>query len=121
MVMNNPHTRRKFIQKYLLLCSVALASGILLNSCNQTKSNGEDDKITKATDGCEDFSGVSENDMKAREKLGYVKESPMPDRTCSQCNLYLPPSGDKKCGGCMLFKGPVYSTAYCTYWTARQG
>lgn len=119
--MNNPYTRRKFIQKYLLPSPVFLASGIVLSSCNQTKSNGEGDTIAKAADPCEDYSGVSENDMRAREKLGYVKESPMPDRTCSQCNLFLPPAGDKKCGGCMLFKGPVYSSAYCTYWAARQG
>ncbi len=114
-------SRRKFIHKYFFLSSTLLGVSVALKGCDQKKPTNKEDKTAAAVDSCSDFSGVSENDLKARQKLAYVNESPMPDMTCSLCNLWLPPQGDKKCGGCMLFKGPVYATGYCTYWTPKQG
>lgn len=118
--MNGAYSRRKFIHKYFLLSSALLGIGIVLNGCDQKKSTTKEDKNAAAPDSCSDFSGVSETDLKAREKLGYVKESPIEDRTCNNCNLWLPPPANEQCGKCMLFKGPVYSAGYCTYWAARQ-
>ena len=68
---------------------------------------------------CDDLSSVSKQDMETRRKLGYVKESPIPDNQCQNCNLYLPPKGGQACGGCMLFKGPVFPASYCTYWAPK--
>lgn len=111
-------SRRSFIQKYLF--AVAAFVGVSLAGCNQNGSVRKADKNAKAVDPCNDLSGVSEKDIKSREKLGYVNESPIADMTCNKCNLWLPPGAGKQCGGCMLFNGPVYPSGYCTYWTARQ-
>jgi hypothetical protein len=65
---------------------------------------------------CDDFAGLSEKDIKTRAGLGYVKESPISEMRCNNCNLWLPPTKDERCGGCLLFKGPVYPSGYCTNW-----
>lgn len=114
-------SRRKFIHKYFFLSSSLLGLSVGLKGCDQKKpATTKEAKTAAAVDPCKDFSGVSENDLKARQKLGYVNESPMPDMTCDKCKLWLPPAAGKQCGGCMLFKGPVYPTGYCTYWTAAE-
>ncbi len=118
--MSSSYSRRKFIHKYFFLGSAFLGAGAVLTSCDQKQSPGKENKMATAADSCDDFSAVSDNDKKARQKLGYVNDSPIDDMTCDKCNLWLPPSEGKKCGGCMLFKGPVYPSGYCTYWTARQ-
>lgn len=91
----------------------------MLSQCNQKKTSQQEDKPTVAVDTCTDFSGVSEKDMQARQKLGYVKESPISDMQCSNCNLWLPPPAGIACGKCMILKGPVYASAYCTYWAPQ--
>lgn len=117
--MNQTYSRRKFIRKYLYLGSLLLNGKLLLSGCNSDKGARKKGQSTAPIDPCNDFSGVSENDKNARKKLGYVKESPHADMKCNNCNLWLPPAAGKECGGCMLFKGPVYSTAYCTYWAPQ--
>ncbi len=119
--MNSTYSRRKFIERYFFIASTFFGVGTIAAGCNQKQPDKKGGQTVAAVDPCNDFSAVTENDRKAREKLGYVNESPMPDMTCNVCNLWLPPDGDKKCGGCMLFKGPVYATGYCTYWTPKQG
>lgn len=118
--MDKAVSRRRFIQKYFFLGPAFFGAGFILNSCNQSGTDSKEDKTT-AVDPCNDFSGISENDKEARKKLGYVKESPIAGMTCNKCNLWLPPADGKACGTCMLFKGPVYPSGYCTYWAARQG
>ncbi|NND34718.1 MAG: high-potential iron-sulfur protein [Saprospiraceae bacterium] len=86
-------------------------------SCKKTEKNEKSESFTLRD--CEDLSQVSPEEIKKRESLGYTKESPMPDKNCTNCNLYSPPSGAKICGGCMLFKGPVLAEAYCTYWAPQ--
>ena len=119
--MATKFSRRRFIRRYFTIASAFVGVAGIAGACNQKQPDKSDGKTANAVDACNDFSGVSESDRKAREKLAYVNESPMPDMTCSICNLWLPPQGNEKCGGCMLFKGPVYATGYCTYWTAKQG
>ncbi|CAG4989829.1 hypothetical protein DYBT9275_00390 [Dyadobacter sp. CECT 9275] len=115
--------RRNFFKKSFFSGSVLLTSGVLLSACNSTESKKEakqDDKQAKpSADPCNDFSGISDTDLKAREKLGYVKESPIADSKCSNCQLYLPQKDTPACGKCQLFKGPVLATGYCTYWAAQ--
>ena len=115
------NSRRRFIKQYFLIVPGVLGAALISVSCNQNASAGKEDKAASPVDPCEDFSGISDKDLEARKRLGYVKESPIADSTCNKCNLFLPPQGDKPCGACMLFKGPVYATGYCTYWTAKQG
>ncbi|QEC54206.1 hypothetical protein FRZ59_07525 [Anseongella ginsenosidimutans] len=121
----------------LLAGGTFLAGGALLSAgCGRGGSSGTPEKgginpeegvnpgekaqeETAAADPCEDFSQLSSEELKAREKLGYEEESPIPDRQCANCNLWLPPKDGEKCGGCTLFKGPVYAAAYCTYWAPQ--
>lgn len=119
--MHKPYSRRRFIQNKISFITGFLGIGFILTGCGQEKPATKEDKTGAAIDPCNDFSEVSIKDAGIREKLGYVNKSPIADMTCDKCNLWLPPAADSQCGGCMLFKGPVYPSGYCTYWTARQG
>lgn len=114
---DNP--RRLFMRRALQSCGMLLATAVTIAGCG--KKDKQEDTIASATDAkdCGDLSNVSEKDLAVREKLGYVKESPLADNQCQNCNLYLPPKAGETCGGCMLFKGPVYAEAYCTYWAPK--
>ncbi len=115
--MQRVYGRREFIGKHFFLSSVFLGAAAVLSGCDSKQgSQEEEEKNGVKTNQCEDLSGVSENDIEARTKLGYVEKSPLPDKLCSNCKLHIPPAAGKECGGCMLFKGPVYSSGYCTYW-----
>lgn len=107
--------RREFIRRYAIPGSFIGVAAALIRCNSSGSSSGSGEKST-APESCEDLSGVSENDRQIREKAAYVTVSPQPEKTCSNCHLYLPPSEGKACGGCMLFKGPVLASGYCTYW-----
>jgi hypothetical protein len=109
--------RRKFISQ-----SATAGLGIcvsLLARCGQKKPVPENRPTGVPVDACDDLEGVPQNDVELRQKFAYVKKSPIPENECNNCNLYLPPGTGKECGACMLFKGPVYSSGYCTYWAPR--
>ncbi|QHT66235.1 hypothetical protein GXP67_05955 [Rhodocytophaga rosea] len=89
-MMKQAYSRRTFLQKYIYVSTMFLSGGLMLSRCNQRKTSQQEEKPTVAADACTDFSGVSEKDMQARQKLGYVKDSPMSDMQCSNCNLWLP-------------------------------
>lgn len=117
------YSRRKFIGKYILAGSVLFGTGILIagNSLISMAKGKESDQPKnpqpEPKNPCDDLSGVSAEEVAKRKKLAYVNKTPIPDSHCSNCALYLPPSGkDKPCGGCMLFKGPVRAEGYCAYW-----
>lgn len=109
-------SRRVFIEKITLSASVA---AMACGACNDGKSAASDGSTAASADPCADLSGVSENDRALRRNFAYVKESPVPDNHCDNCNLYLPATKGATCGGCMLFKGPVHEKGYCTYWAPR--
>ena len=121
MIDKETYSRREFILKSGFAGSVLLVGGALAwSSCEQKKTVDEKKPDAVANvDPCDDLSGVSENDISLRQKLGYVKESPIADNQCNNCNLFLPPGEGKACGTCMLFKGPVYAAGYCTYWAPK--
>lgn len=110
------NARRNFIIK-----SIALVAGVYtLDGCGRGKTADQEptDNHPVIT-ACDDLSNVSKQDIETRQKLGYVKESPIADNQCQNCNLYLPPKNGQACGGCMLFKGPVFPSSYCTYWAPK--
>lgn len=100
------------------LVMVATVIGLLPGCRERSKSTGESNDTAEPVN-CDDLSGASETDMAIRKKLSYVNESPIPENQCDNCNLFLPIETAEKCGGCMLFKGPVYKSGYCTYWAPR--
>ena len=118
-ISSNTHKvygRREFIWKNFCLSSGFFSAGIMLSKCESKNDSGEGEKKGVKIDPCEDLSGVSKNDIEARKKFAYVKKSPLPDKTCNNCKRHIPPQTGKECGECLLFKGPVYSSGYCTYW-----
>jgi len=113
-------SRRKFFLRLAGSAGVFLTTVLLWGNCGGKKAEEKGDTVSgDSVDPCSDLSGVPENDIKLREKFAYVKQSPIPDNKCNNCNLYLPPKEGSQCGGCMLFKGPVYPSAYCTYWAPK--
>lgn len=79
----------------------------------------DDTSETAKPESCTDLSGVSKSEIKKRKQLGYVKETTVPGSDCGNCNFYIPPDGDKKYGGCILFAGPVCSSGFCTQYVAK--
>lgn len=124
-MMVSVFSRRKFVLKFALRAGSFLTAGFLLGSCGPKKrgekiSTGKDTLAPAGSvEPCSDLTGVPENDLELRKKFAYVKQSPIADNQCDNCNLYLPPKEGSPCGGCMLFKGPVYAEGYCTYWAPK--
>jgi hypothetical protein len=117
--MTGKYNRRIFFKRYLSISFGFLGGGLIILSCDAKKNTTRDEHSVNFNIPCNDLSGLSENDLKIRENLGYVHESPIPDNKCNNCNLWIPPVTEHVCGGCMLFKGPVNSTGYCTYWAPQ--
>lgn len=67
---------------------------------------------------CTDLQGLSEDDRSARAALGYEESASDPERRCGECALYIPPK-EGGCGGCMLFKGPVFAEGSCIQFQLR--
>ncbi len=108
--------RRMFIKQQLFLGSIILGSAAVVNSCNERQDSQKEDGKAAVINGCDDLTGVNEHDKKVRNQAAYVEKSPMSDRFCKNCKLYLPADAGKECGRCLLFKGPVYPSGYCSYW-----
>lgn len=104
-------TRRNLL-KYLL-GSTGLV--YFLSRCAPPKKEYDMEGVTD----CADLTGLSDEELEKRKKLGYEASTPVSDNRCDNCQLYLPPTAERKCGGCQLFKGPVEAAAYCTYWAPR--
>lgn len=117
--MRERYSRRRFIQGSILAGSAILGAGFLISSCGGNSQNHEDETNSAAlVDKCDDYSGLSDEEIKKRESLGYVDKTPIPEAYCANCALFLKRKEGQKCGGCQLFKGPVFDDAYCTYWAA---
>jgi hypothetical protein len=108
--MSEAIVRRQFVQR--CFSSVLLLAGI--GSC-QLKEKKE----SSFTNPCLDFSDLTNEDLTKRKSLGYVEKAPTDNKYCGNCNLWLPPQNADQCGRCQLFKGPVPSEAYCTYWVPQ--
>ncbi len=108
-------SRKQFINQAFGGLGTGLSALFFFVACNDEKKTEE--KVS--LDPCNDFSKVSEGDLKNREKLGYVKVSPVHASNCSNCQLYLPYKETPGCGNCQLFKGPVLAEGYCTYWAPQ--
>lgn len=110
-------SRRAFVARLAFHTGVVLSAGYLVMACDKKQSARNDD--VTPVDFCDDLSAVSENDLALRKQFAYVDASPIEDSQCDNCNLFLPPKSEQRCGGCMLFKGPVAKSGYCTYWAPK--
>ncbi|MGH2624879.1 MAG: high-potential iron-sulfur protein [Sphingobacterium sp.] len=117
--------RREFIKGTVtsslafLLGSAYVVSGCT-NSGEKADQQAKEDRTSEApVSSCDDYSQVDEVNLRKREQLGYVKQTVNPENKCENCKLWIPPKEGHSCGGCMLFKGPVYDEGYCTYWAPQ--
>lgn len=118
--MNSKNTRRVFLRRCVTGITF-MATGVLLKSCSNQESKNQEPVTgnTSSPAPCSDYTGLTETDVKARQSMGYVQQSPLSDRQCNNCNLWLPPPSGKPCGKCQLFKGPVEPGGHCTYWAPQ--
>jgi len=115
-------SRRRFIIEGLRGSAVLSTAFFLFSKCREKKVEDKSKASASDTqDPCGDLSDLPENDLELRRKFAYVKESPVPDSHCNNCNLFLPSKSASPCGSCMLFKGPVDPSGYCTYWAPKIG
>lgn len=114
-------SRRDFLRICGVTVPAILGAGVLLSACGggNKKESDESNAASAGLTNCGDLSGVSEAELEKRKSLGYVEETPMPESHCGNCLLYLLPEKEGTCGGCQLFKGPVFEQGYCTYWAAK--
>ena len=118
--MKPKSNRRYFLQKWgqLSLWVPLAGAGLALGCTKNSTPSRKKDKVS-ATNPCEDLTEVPAVDVEKRKSLGYTSLSPIPDKECRTCQLFIPPKEGAECGGCLLFAGPVAPEAYCTYWAPR--
>ncbi|WP_236973640.1 high-potential iron-sulfur protein [Membranihabitans maritimus] len=120
--MSDIKNRRKFLQLAIMGSTSVVAGAFLTTGCSDEKKEESEEEIdTLDVESCDDLSKVGEADLKKRKSLGYEETTPIPDKHCSNCQLYIPPKEGRNCGGCILFKGPVFEDGYCTYWAPQAG
>ncbi len=105
-------TDNKLSRRALLIRAVQLpavgAAVMVLNGCGK-----------KASLLCADPEVLSEAEMGLRRSLSYVESSEDPNKTCSACAFFTPPSSEG-CGACRMFKGgPVNPGGHCISWSAK--
>lgn len=118
-VMRKKYSRRAFLFKNMIGSAALWGSGWLLTSFKATQDGTKalvQETPNKGDNPCDDLTGVTPSEVEKRKKFAYGTTSPIPDSRCGNCKLFLPAGAGKACGGCLLFKGPVRETGYCTYW-----
>ncbi|AHF14486.1 high-potential iron-sulfur protein [Niabella soli] len=124
--------RRKFLRQVFFSAGTAIAGAALLQACGNdshttdkpadTTASGKPAAVPEApANAIIDSAQMTQEDFDKRKNLGYVEKTPMEDKHCENCALYLRPEGDKKYGGCQLLRGPIAPGGYCTYWAEKQG
>ena len=131
---NTVYSRRAFIGRTVTLGALVGLPGLL------TACGGEDDAevpgaetIDESPDAsaaspddilaseCEGYDALTEQDLQTRETLGYVDNTPDPEKLCTNCQFYNQPEAGASCGGCQLFQGPVAPDGYCNSWVIAAG
>jgi hypothetical protein len=124
----NSISRRSFLRRLSLLGAVSIGAGSVLSACGGGSENadadggdmdtGETEPMADDSFTCTDTSGLTEQELATRQNLGYVDESPNPEKLCSNCQFYQP-AAEGQCGGCTLIKGPIHPDGYCNSWVAK--
>lgn len=69
---------------------------------------------------CDDTSGLSADDAKARRDHKYVDTGPDPARRCAGCAQFRGGPKEDACGGCEVLKGPVSPLGSCDLFAAKK-
>jgi hypothetical protein len=62
---------------------------------------------------CDGLPGLEPADVQLRTTLEYKDKSPLPERECVACSLYLPAPAAGTCGKCKVVKGPIHPQGTC--------
>jgi len=119
--MDKKNERRDFLQRCLGLGITVSAGGLMAIGCASQKKSTPAKKAVSAAaaNPCDNLTGVDPVDVEKRKALGYSSLSPIPDKQCDNCKLWVPIKEGKECGGCLLFAGPVSPEGHCTYWAPQ--
>ncbi len=104
--------RKKFLVRLFIPIGLVFGISYTHTSCKGKVIENHEGAAPEDTD-CTDLSGLSDAELKNREGFGYESVASLPERSCRNCKLFLPPSKDKPCGSCLLFKGPVSEQGSC--------
>lgn len=125
------YSRKIFLKK--LAGGFMITTGFLVvNSCNSSQKEKQAEpaeasstkqaqppNTSQEKDDCNDLSVLTEDELKVRQQFGYEQPSASPDRLCQNCSLYLVPSAEMPCAGCLLFKGHVSAEGSCIQFAAK--
>lgn len=125
-------SRRLFLQRISFAGVAGIGAGMLAAGCGggeeapaeEIPPAGETAPPTAAQQEygmteCGDLSALTPEEMQQRVALNYVDRTPIPEKQCQNCQLYIVPEGGGPCGGCQILKGPVHQEGYCTAWVAK--
>ncbi len=124
-------TRRDFLLRVGALGLAGLGGSALLSACGggqqqqqqatpqPSAASADTAAAASAELDCTDVSGLTAEEIQMRESLQYTDHSPYPDKTCSNCQLFIPPENPNQCGACQLIKGPIHPNGYCTSWVQK--
>jgi hypothetical protein len=73
----------------------------------------------KAQFSCDGVVGLSVEDIKLRNTLGYVDRSPDPKKSCALCQQFEPAPNEGACGSCKMLKGPIHPDGSCKVYALR--
>lgn len=68
---------------------------------------------------CTDTAGMTPDDVKARETLGYVDRGPDQAKICSKCVQFVDGPSADVCSGCKVVKGPISPLGTCKVFAAK--
>lgn len=116
-------SRRDFLLRASALGAAAVGGSSLIAACGGKESAPQTAAPPAASEavadaGCNDLSGLTEQEKQMRGALQYVEVSPDPEKRCDNCQLYIAPEEGVACGSCKILKGPVAPGGHCTSWAA---
>lgn len=118
----NTFSRRKFILRNVRIFTAFIGGTGLISGCGSggNKRKTGQSETAYMPKSCDDLSGVNKKEIQKREKLSYVKETPVPGSDCGHCQFHIPGKYGADIGGCLLFEGPVCASGYCTQYAKAE-
>ena len=124
---NKDLTRRDFLLRASVFGGAAVGGRTILAACGGQESAPEQPAAAPggsaspqtASGPCGDLTGLTEQEKQMRTALQYAEATPIAEKRCDNCQLYIVPEAGAACGGCKILKGPITAAGYCTSWAAK--
>lgn len=66
-----------------------------------------------------DLTGVSSDDVTARNAVSYMDRSRDKTKSCESCVQFNAPKEPSACGSCKVVKGPIHPDGYCNAYAKK--